>query len=817
MIQKSITKIGHSHTPHWLATLVAVALSATGCRSDLPIGADSDEPSEALAFQVRTDGAFASLPEGNATRSAEDRSDTTYVVPLELTPIGATSADAAGKRPQYYLHIRVTDWDEASDTPDNNSSPTRATLYNTNTIDNIGIYGITWKGKFPQRDYRAGIVRYSYDSTTAATRKKLIVNEKLTRSNGFKSAYWWRKDIHQDERLRIYAYAPYNAQGIDFDSFDDDYNTSAQHLSNVWNKTRAFFYTNPTDPAQQQDLLLGEIYDLGCKYYPDLLKRVGILDRYYHRTHSLENLTMRHALTALRFELGKGFLAGTVKSISFSNVYTKGKCYYSPRYVYGSHIYYIDGLLCRWDPSSYSMRQDVTIPINKSHAGAAGTQLLDEPYLVIPQDMSNKKMTLRGSDRYGDFELTYNFPSDYKWGGGRLITYTISDTRQLKEEYTLSADKDKLMFPYLWDGNSEEVVRVTANKIVSRKGTKTFTTPLNLDDLAIIPSDPDQIIITKNQVTNSFTVKVKPNIGLTDKIFEGRITIRILPSASNQAKEIVLPVYQGFFNPLYLFAEHNMVDTKGTFDTEGRVLKRFTWREAMAYDTTPARLGNEIYYLPTIEEWAAIIPPNYDGRNGVVHGFKLFLTGDHNEYNQKFNRVFQGRKVRSAGTDLLMSGHLEYRKDEDLAPVDGEENCQVYATYTYTSIDNPEQQLHVIARYKRLGTGPNSALRIYMMRTERAYSISEATSSSVDWNSPCVVSRDFYWGVPDIHDVIPMESYCSTTKCTNPLLSEPARYSLTLLLDGAVEFDIWYERIPASIRLVVRDLSSKYPSRPRHD
>ena len=177
-------------------------------------------------------------------------------------------------------------------------------------------------------------------------------------------------------------------------------------------------------------------------------------------------------------------------------------------------------------------------------------------------------------------------------------------------------------------------------------------------------------------------------------------------------------------NPLSYFAEHNMADTTGTFETghDASGLYLFNWDDAMRYNTRPATLGGKDYYLPTIQEWRAIIPGNYTYVNFSGSG----------------TRTLSDAAVTVGGESYTMSGTFDNTGNV------------VYATLTYTHQSYPT--LYAIARYRteNMGAGnANARMVIDMKLTATPYTIGEAESA--DWNSVGVVSR-----------VVPAAGWCGS-------------------------------------------------------
>jgi len=173
-----------------------------------------------------------------------------------------------------------------------------------------------------------------------------------------------------------------------------------------------------------------------------------------------------------------------------------------------------------------------------------------------------------------------------------------------------------------------------------------------------------------------------------------------------------------WINPLSYFAEHNMANLTGTFeadhDATGEYL--FDWNDAMtAYNTTPATLGGKDYYLPTIQEWRAIIPES-----------STYI----NFNNTWSTRTLSNAAVTVGGESYTMNGTFE-----NIGSV-------VYATLTYTHQSNPT--LYAIVRYRKenlVAGNPNARMVVDMKKTATQYTIQQAKDA--DWNSVAVVSRVF--------------------------------------------------------------------------
>jgi len=229
---------------------------------------------------------------------------------------------------------------------------------------------------------------------------------------------------------------------------------------------------------------------------------------------------------------------------------------------------------------------------------------------------------------------------------------------------------------------------------------------------AFLAFDPDVMDIVANGKVKIMLVGEKSYFWQSDAIADGKNY-----NAGNRYKGTVTGVWtkKQIINPLSYFAEHNMANLTGTFeaghDATGQYL--FYWNDAMtAYNTTPATLGGKNYYLPTIQEWRAIIPESSTYIN------------------------FNGWQPRTLSNAAVTVGRESYTMS---GTFDNTGNV-VYATLTYTHQSDPT--LYAIARYRKEDKGTADARMVVDMQlTATSYTIGEAKNAN--WNSVGVVSRVF--------------------------------------------------------------------------
>lgn len=167
-------------------------------------------------------------------------------------------------------------------------------------------------------------------------------------------------------------------------------------------------------------------------------------------------------------------------------------------------------------------------------------------------------------------------------------------------------------------------------------------------------------------------------------------------------------------NPLTYFSEYNLRDLEGNWDTEHKVYGTnsetwdntylFQWAEAMAHYGKPEgiEIDGKTYFMPTKEEWLAIVPE--------------FPTGDLRFPNTKV-RPIKETVVTIGGESFTMSGSSV-----------GTGEPQAYASWSYIPVDQKQKPLYVVARYT---VEPLKGLRIEMCETEAPTPIEEASSPSL--------------------------------------------------------------------------------------
>lgn len=203
--------------------------------------------------------------------------------------------------------------------------------------------------------------------------------------------------------VRFYAYAPYNASGIDAPA-------SATAVP------PSLIYAVPSTPDAQTDLLAGSSEELSGD-----------------GTTTSASVSFSHALTGIRFVVGDDMMEGTVVSIAIKNVY--GSATLTP------------GATTLWSrharASTYA--QDIEFEVN---AGTRGAQMGKTLYL-LPQTLpSGAVVEVSFIDNVLSLQSTFSASLAGKtWNAGELITFSVS-TSSIKTTPVINLSKSSVNFQY---------------------------------------------------------------------------------------------------------------------------------------------------------------------------------------------------------------------------------------------------------------------------------------------------------------------------------------------------------------------------------
>jgi hypothetical protein len=317
------------------------------------VGCSQDTTTDAEPMSASVIRFSASLPE--ATRVAESNNYLRNILATKDAP------------QPLYLHEWVSDqWpDQAVDT--------RATV-----VKDLATYSAF------------GAFAYKYATDATMTTPNFMYNTEIrqnTVGGGNSWApltdYWWPG---ADYNVRFFAYAPYNL-------------TSATLSDSTTEGAPTLTYTNPTDYAQQVDLLGASTEALPGNYAYAV------------------NFAFGHALTAIHFVASKDMLAGTISGITLKNIYRKGTCNLADN---------------TWsdlaDKSDFALTFDTAIEID----GTADVALTsdDQTLLMIPQTLaSDATVEVAFTDKLTNTARTLTFNlADATWQAGKSVTYCINNS-----------------------------------------------------------------------------------------------------------------------------------------------------------------------------------------------------------------------------------------------------------------------------------------------------------------------------------------------------------------------------------------------------
>lgn len=231
--------------------------------------------------------------------------------------------------------------------------------------------------------------------------KFYINNEEYSKGSDGKftseNIYYW-PGVQQNLSLDFYCYAPYNCNGLTVPSVASE------------SGTRFLEYAVPTDVSKQQDLMLAD--GAGLKALPGNHNQV--LD-----------LSFKHLLSAVRIETGSSMQAGTVKSVSFKNLYGSANIDMDNPTAWQDYSLY---------ESLFTVEPNVTVT-----SGQAGQVIVggDNTLLMLPQAMKPVDgleptiLTIVFNDGTKDRTLETELTGE--WLMGKTYTYYLSIT----PEYTL--------------------------------------------------------------------------------------------------------------------------------------------------------------------------------------------------------------------------------------------------------------------------------------------------------------------------------------------------------------------------------------------
>ena len=141
-------------------------------------------------------------------------------------------------------------------------------------------------------------------------------------------------------------------------------------------------------------------------------------------------MLFNHALTAIQFKTGANLPAGvTIKSISFKNIYFKGKHFIGT--IIGEHAWAVD----------QTHKRDFTLNLNYYSDGTAGKDITtpDNTFFLLPQVLPSDAVLEVTMMINGQLKTLKKAINGKTWKQGEKIVYNLSSSKITQETFTLEA------------------------------------------------------------------------------------------------------------------------------------------------------------------------------------------------------------------------------------------------------------------------------------------------------------------------------------------------------------------------------------------
>ena len=171
-------------------------------------------------------------------------------------------------------------------------------------------------------------------------------------------------------------------------------------------------YSVPTDISKQVDLLSARSIPYSTYNKP------------------IVSLLFNHALTAIQFKTGANLPSGiTIKSISFKNIYFKGKHFIGT--IIGEHAWAVD----------QTQKRDFTLALNYTSDGTAGKDITtpDNTFFLLPQVLPSDAVLEVTMMINGQLKTLKKAINGKTWKQGEKIVYNLSSSTITQETFTLEA------------------------------------------------------------------------------------------------------------------------------------------------------------------------------------------------------------------------------------------------------------------------------------------------------------------------------------------------------------------------------------------
>ncbi len=392
--------------------------------STVPAGC-TDERDEGSSTGGRIGFSVDLWKEGSAAQTKAAGTEAGGLPADTLPPVGviALEGEVSGDGKPLYLHAVTTDGIGEDATAQNGGARTKAS-----PVDNATMYEEMSVTAFVYPASGSWPSAFTGGSATSYMR-----TVRVKKSEAWSTGYLWPGAAR---RISFFAVAPYDSPGLT--RLTDGSGSTLPYLS----------YTVPAGVADQKDLLVAASTD-----------KPG-------NSNAAEALTMKHALTAVRFVTGDDMLAGTVSKITLKDVYGTGKL---P--LQASAAWYDLG-------GTTSFAQTFSPEAVAPDPQAPDTPLTPETatFMMLPQTLpTNAKIEVLYKDKLTNTQrtLTANIAGK-TWPMGKTVTYRIS-TSSIVVTPTLAVTAPAN--EYLYTGGTQNYT-VTSYLQVTRPGDPTQTLPM---------------------------------------------------------------------------------------------------------------------------------------------------------------------------------------------------------------------------------------------------------------------------------------------------------------------------------------------------
>ena len=206
-----------------------------------------------------------------------------------------------------------------------------------------------------------------------------------------------------------------------------------------------------------------------------------------------------HALTAIQFKTGSQLPSGiTIKSISFKNIYFKGKHSLGTKGE-NAHAWTVD----------QTQKRDFTLNLNYSSDGTAGKDITtqDNTFFLLPQVLPSDAVLEVTMMINGQLKTLKKAINGKTWKQGEKIVYNLSSSKITQETFTLEAVATGTA-NYDGSGNISYTVKSTKKDAFGQSSFVPWTMEFSTDNGAHWTTNkPDFINLTTQENNGDLTAK----------------------------------------------------------------------------------------------------------------------------------------------------------------------------------------------------------------------------------------------------------------------------------------------------------------------